>query len=150
MCFFNTAQCGKNFRTQQERYSQGNSNKMTSIVPIVGINYLKECRIFNMNYLLLSSSLFSLSKAASPDFFLTSVAKKLKLKHKTQAKNSRKKTSTLGRHFPPFKRNSRKKLIFSQKILRTEKISWGTSFYAVFVNKYFQIPPISYIFCQKY
>ena len=64
---------------------------MTSIVPIVGINYLKECRIFNMNYLLLSSSLFSLSKAASPDFFLTSVAKKLKLKHKTQAKISRKK-----------------------------------------------------------
>ena len=39
-----------------------------------------------------------------------------KLKPKTQGKNS-----TSGRHFPPYKRNSGKKLNNSQKLLKTEK-----------------------------
>ena len=83
-----------------------------------------------------------LMNVPNPGFFLTPAAEKTK----TQAQNSREKTqgknSTSGGHLPPFKRNSRKKLNFTYVSLGTEKISWCTTFYAIFVNKYFQILPI--------
>ena len=76
-------------------------------------------------------------------FFLTPAAEKTKkLKLKTQGKKLKEKTQPQGGHLPPFKRNSRKKLNFTYVSLDTEKISWCTTFYAIFVYKYFQILPI--------
>jgi len=62
-------------------------------------------------------------------FFLTPASEKTK----TQAQ---------GGTFLILRETQEKKLNFTYISLHTEKISWCTTFYAIFVNKYFQLLPI--------
>ena len=66
-------------------------------------------------------------------FFLTSTAEKTK----TQGQNSRKKLN-LWEDFPSHVQNSRKILKFIKKFLKTQNFQRGGSFYAIFIDKYFQ------------
>ena len=81
-------------------------------------------------------------------FFLTSVDEKTKTQAQNSSQKLTEKTQPQGGIFLLL-RETQEKTQFSQKILKTEKFSWGTSFYAIFVNKYFQILPNSHNFCQK-
>ena len=65
---------------------------------------------------------------------------------KIQVKNSRKKLNLREVLWVTQGKN----LNFTKTNLKPEKFSWSTSFYAIFVHKYFQILPISHNFCQKY
>ena len=76
-------------------------------------------------------------------FFLTPAAEKTKkLKLKTQGKKLKEKTQPQGGTCLLLRETQEKKLNFTYVSLDTEKISWFTTFYAIFVNKYFQILPI--------